>query len=341
MDVDVNFRDWICIAAGNISLRKLPQNSKGRDKAIIFLVDDGECSHGGVGSVDTVPMITLRLCGGLGNQLFQLALGIAFSSRGRNVKYDLTLLDADCGRRYLLGDFGFELNAVREDAPVTYQEQSLRFDPSVLELKEGVLNGYFQSEKYFQPHELYIHGTIFNRTRFSPETLAVAQKIKEAGENSCFVHVRRSDNLRANSMLYHGLTDAANAVYYGRALKMLLERLPVVQFFMFSDDAKWCAQNFCETKSLTIVTHNAPSFSVDETHNLHKNDSGREVEDLWLMSLCRHAIIANSTFSYWGAWLNQFENIQPRIVIAPDPWFSGGDLDATDIIPERWTKVGR
>lgn len=285
-------------------------------------------------------MITIRLCGGLGNQLFQWALGLAFHARGRNVSYDASLLDCDPARRYLLGDLGLSISPVHENQSPTVVEKSLRFDTTILGTKEGVLQGYWQSEKYFWLNQAYIRGVLFKRTRFSPKTLAVAQKIKEAGENSCFVHVRRSDNLRATSTLYHGLTNPREGNYYRNAIHSVLDRDVKMQFFAFSDDPAWL-NDYRPPSHVTVVKHNLPSFAEDETHNLHKNDSGREVEDLWLMSLCRHAIIANSTFSWWGAWLNQFENIQPRIVIAPDPWFSGGDLDATDIIPERWTKVAR
>jgi hypothetical protein len=282
-------------------------------------------------------LITIRLCGGLGNTLFQLALGIAFEARGRNVVYDVSLLDADRGRRYLLADFGLNLNIVRDNAPVTYQEKSLCYDPDVLNLESGVLNGYWQNEKYFADHAPYIRSILFRHMKFSEKTLEIAQKIKEAGERSCFIHVRRTDNLRATSTLYHGLTEPENSLYYSRVIDLV----GIVSAFVFSDDPTWAKENLSPFLNAVFVTHNGVSFTEDETHNLHKNDAGREVEDLWLMSLCRHAIIANSTFSFWGSWLNMHESEEPRtrIVIAPDPWYSSDEAGPTEIIPERWTKV--
>jgi hypothetical protein len=282
-------------------------------------------------------MITIRLCGGLGNQLFQWALGVALESRGNQVQFDTTLLDQDRGRRYLLGDLGLKLNLTKENAPVTVQEKSLRFDPAILELKgDQVLNGYWQSEKYFASVGDHIRRTLFRKTVLSRKTLELAQQIKELRERSCFVHVRRSDNLRPTSTMYHGLTNPNDSLYYGRSLAAVLKKSPDSQFFLFSDDAEWCAAKF-KSDLVTVVSHNAPSFTVNENHDLTKTDAGREVEDLWLMSLCQHGIIANSTFSWWGAFLNSSK--EPRTVIAPDPWFSAGDLDAADIIPDRWTKV--
>ncbi len=280
--------------------------------------------------------ITMRLMGGLGNQLFQWALGLAFESRGRNVKYDISTLDCG-GRRYMLGNLGWNLNTVRENAPITAQEKSLRFDPEILMLTEGVLNGYWQSEKYFIEHENYIRGMIFRRMQFSPKTLAVAQKIKELGEHSCFVHVRRTDNLSKRAAPVHTLLTADSCRYYADALSEAKQRIPDVHWFIFSDDPKWVHQNWGHCDHTTVVDHNPLSGTVGEDHEVGHGPAGREVEDLWLMSLCRHAIIANSTFSWWSAWLNFRQ--EGRTVIAPQQWFVDPSLDATEICPERWTKL--
>jgi hypothetical protein len=273
--------------------------------------------------------------GGFGNQAFIWALGVALEARGAEVQYDTSLLDADAGRRYLLGDLGLKLPIVKGENP-TLREGSLRFQPEFLNLKNGVLQGYFQSERYFLDVQHKIREMAFKNIQLSPRTRFVASKIYEMGEYSCFLHVRRSDNLRPTSTLYQGLATLHGNPYYERALAILRKR--GAHFFIFSDDPAWANQVACPV-DFTVVSHNAPSFSVDHTHNLHKNCAGREVEDLWLMSLCRHAIIGNSTFSWWGAWLSDWNKDERRIVTAPDPWFSSGDLDATDIIPARWTKV--
>jgi Glycosyl transferase family 11 len=281
-------------------------------------------------------LITIRLMGGLGNQLFGWALGVAFEARNQQVRYDTSLLEADPARRYLLGDLGLSLNLTTAGFPPTFVEGSLRYDPKILDMKgDHVLQGYWQSEKYFEHEAGRIRRILFAKTKFSPETMQVAMKIMRHIPNTCFVHVRRTDNLRPTSTIYHGLT--SGGAYYEQAIPIIEQRFLGVRLFVFSDDPQWPLRYWKMRTNMTVVSHNATSFTEDETHNLHKNDTGREVEDLWLMSLCRHAILSNSTFAWWGAWLRDRDE---RIVIAPDPWFSGQhNLDSTDILPDRWLKV--
>src|SRR5208282_6684744 len=111
-----------------------------------------------------------------------------------------------------------------------------------------------------------------------------------------------------------------------RAIDHIRSHSEGVKFFVFSDDPEWCKANFPEF--LTIDHNKAGNGTAP----------GKEHEDLWLMSLCRHAIIANSSFSWWGAWLG---DDQPnRVVIGPERWFVTPNLETKDIIPERWLKYG-
>jgi hypothetical protein len=282
-------------------------------------------------------VITIDLHGGLGNQLFQWALGVSLAKRGQQVQYNTKGLDEDESRSYLLGDLGLNLPLV-SDAEPTFTEESMRFNPAVLEMTEGVLHGYWQCEKYFLDVQDEVRKMAFENLERCTETWKAAFSIRAVKENSCFLHVRRSDNLRPRSIMYHGLTSAVDNPYYERAKAMMREHVPHAVFFVFSDDPDWCRENM-KQPDMRIVSHNRPSFTVKPDFDLIKNSNGREVEDLWLMSLCQHAIIANSTFSHWGAWLNLGEGKTDRIVIAPDPWFGTGTLDSQDIIPDRWTKV--
>lgn len=281
-------------------------------------------------------MLTIALQGGLGNQIFQWALGKSFENRGHEVQYDTGMFEGDPGRRYMLDQLGLNLKlSHRGGTGQIIQEGSMRYKPWLLDMKgDATLIGYWQCEKYFAEIALPIRMAL--SPYCSDETLMVGTKISRYIYNSCFVHIRRSDNLRPAGITVHGLLNAPGCTYYKDAMNSVRERVPGVHFFMFSDDPQWCEENMA-APDVTIVGHNSPSFTVDEKHEIHFKAGGREVEDLYLMPLCHHAIIANSTFSYWGAWLG---DAQPnRIVIAPEHWFNSLDLDATDIIPERWEKM--
>jgi hypothetical protein len=119
--------------------------------------------------------------------------------------------------------------------------------------------------------------------------------------------------------------------YYNIARQWIHAAQEGVKFFIFSDDPDWCKNEF---PGFRVVDHNKPGgklFGTDQT--------GKEHEDLWLMGLCRHAIIANSTFSWWGAWMG---DEQPgRTVIGPKTWFGPAlaQLETKDILPDRWIKL--
>jgi hypothetical protein len=113
--------------------------------------------------------------------------------------------------------------------------------------------------------------------------------------------------------------------YYQKAIQRIQDSAHP-KFFVFSDDPDWCRETF--PKDFTIVGHNKPG---------NGQSTGAENEDLWLMKLCRHAIIANSAFSWWGAWLGDTQ--KGRMVIAPKRWFANPSINSDDIVPNRWTKI--
>lgn len=293
-------------------------------------------------------MIVCDLLGGCGNQLFVWALGRAFEFAGQQVAYHPGRLESDTGRKFLLPDLGLKIQLTNERRGQQYYEPGLRFHPEVLNLRgDWSLCGYFQSERYWSPQvQAAIRAEVFSDMPKSEETLAVAEQISACDDRSCFIHVRRSDNLSPRGIAFHGLTSLPGNTYYPQAAAFVRERVPGVQFFVFSDDPAWCCANMTDA-DMTIVDCNAPSFTVGPQGELTKNCRGREVEDLWLMSLCRNAIIANSSFSWFGAWLNvtekpiwrAYDKFRPRIVITPTPWFSSKEPDATDIVPDRWLRL--
>lgn len=288
-------------------------------------------------------MITIVLMGGLGNQLFGWALGCALEARGNEVQYSTERLDGSGGRMYLLGGGAGTCDLKLKTVPAAptnrvINEGSLRYKPEILDTRgDTTLIGYWQCEHYFWSVRDRILADL-SFTDISLDTHMAAQAILSLPK-SCFLHVRRSDNLRPFSTNYHGLTCAAGNPYYERAKAIIREHEPGVHFFVFSDDPAWCKENL-KANDLTVMDCNPPSFTEDpETHELTKKPGGREAEDLFLMSLCKHGILANSTFSWWGAWLHRQQ--MGRIVIAPDPWFQMPPdvVDSIDILPARWLKV--
>jgi hypothetical protein len=282
-------------------------------------------------------MISIVLKGGVGNQIFQWALGRALVHRGKNVVYDNSLLQPGRGRIYLLDKLGLELPIKNGWNKPIIEEKSLRYNPTIFMFDEVILNGFWQSEKYFLEVQDEIRSSVFKGVSFSEETLAVSRQIAEAGDRSCFIHVRRTDNLTERAAPVHTLLTREGCDYYDRAIRLMCEMVPSVKFFAFSDDKEWLHQMWGDFLHFVIVDHNPMSGEEQPDHEVRGDNVGRECEDLFLMSLCHHAIIANSSFSWWGAWLNTKQT--DRIVIAPEKWFATPDLDSTDIVPERWMRL--
>ena len=177
-----------------------------------------------------------------------------------------------------------------------YTQPYFGFDESFFSLKDGVnIKGYFQSEKYFFPIKSYI-GEVF----------IFKQKPCSLKEKTVSIHVRRGDYVR--KQMYHPL---CSMNYYERAMSLFTD----VKFLVFSDDIEWCKQNF---KGNQFV------FS----------EGNSEGEDIALMSMCDHNIIANSSFSWWGAYLNKNKS---KKVIVPKNWFGPAlGHGPIDLIPKEW-----
>jgi hypothetical protein len=145
----------------------------------------------------------------------------------------------------------------------------------------------------------------------------LAEQMK--GAHAISVHVRRGDylsNPAANA--FHGV---CSTEYYRTAMQLVAEKVDDPHFFVFGDDPDWARENLQFYWPTTFVEHGLDC----SPHN-----------DIWLMSLCSHHIIANSSFSWWGAWLA--ENLS-QLVIAPRRWFQDERLDTSDLLPDRWTRL--
>lgn len=290
-------------------------------------------------------MIIVKLIGGLGNQLFQYAAGRRLAHVLEvELKLDIAGFEDDripTPRRYSLGNFNIQENfASAEEAaalsslkrgivervlakvlhkrPTHISQKHFYFDPAILTLSDGVyLDGYWQSEKYF------VDITEIIRREFTvkfPQT----EKNKDLEEmitsrESVSLHVRRGDYVSNPKMSQeHSICEPD---YYLRCVEQLTRTVKDPHFFVFSDDSEWSRDNLKQTYPTTFVDH---------------NKADRDYEDLRLMSLCRHHIIANSSFSWWGAWLNTRND---KIVFAPKQWFtkkvqSLRKMD--DLLPATW-----
>jgi hypothetical protein len=283
-------------------------------------------------------MIVVRLLGGLGNQLFQYAAGRRLArARKCELKLDVTAFDEYRLRTYRLGNFSIaekfatpeEIGSLRARGirramlrvsprlgPRAHAlERSFRFDPSVLERSApAYLDGYWQSPKYFQDVDPIIRADLKARLPAEGENARLLQEIGSV--SSVAVHVRRGDYAAdPRTRMVHGVLPPG---YYEDAIAYLKGKVKEPRYFVFSDDTTWARKNLRLDGPATFVAHNGP----DADH-----------EDLRLMAACRHHVIANSTFSWWGAWLGKRPG---QIVVGPRRWFNADDDRARDLWPDGW-----
>lgn len=292
-------------------------------------------------------MIVVQLIGGLGNQMFQYALGRSLAlKKGTPLKLDVSwfteienentqrVYELDCypiragltdasklrvlepeqekgkgsPRRRLFGKSSLTIQ--REAGP--------GFNAEILSLPDNIyFVGYWQNEKYFKAiRPILLKEFIPKRlSEYTKRTVKIIQ-----GRPSVSLHIRRgdyADDPKTNE--FHGLTPIT---YYTKALGYIQKKQPGLQLFIFSDDIKWCQNNLPFSKEATFVSG---------------NPADRGYEDMYLMSLCDHNIIANSSFSWWGAWLNQ--NPQ-KMIVAPKTWFQDKSANSKmEIVPENWHRI--
>lgn len=263
-------------------------------------------------------MITVKLMGGMGNQMFQYATGKSLACYHHT---DL-LLDASLlhGRRsYTLNQW----SGVRE--PVTYAgqkpnifEAGFRYNIDIQKAVDRhvlpVLQGYWQTEIYFAHIAKELRQIFCPLKPFDTASVRIVHHMEQ--ENSIAVHVRRGDYLKEPHKSYHGVLSGE---YYTNAIKGMWDRVGLdAEFYFFSDDMEWVKKEF-------------------QGEKIHFVEPGLEARDIYMMAQCKHAIIANSSFSWWGAWLG--DNQANRVVVAPKKWFDQSKEDYSDIVPDRWVKL--
>jgi hypothetical protein len=296
-------------------------------------------------------MIVSELISGLGNQLFQYAAGRALSIEKQSpLKLDRTWFDADIERQtprqygldpfVLKPDFLTEserffflnpdsrniLNRVRLKwnslqpyyRQRVYKEPHFHFDANFFNAAStSYLIGYWQSERYFGAFEKQIRQDFQFKHAPSGKNAEWAKLIDAS--NAISLHVRRGDMVGNPEVVKtHG---SCGIDYYLAAATKIAEGIDSPVFFVFSDEPQWCREHL-------NLAH--PTYYIDN------NTGDAAFCDMQLMSLCRHHVIANSSFSWWGAWLNQRSD---KKVIAPKRWFADNSKDTSDLIPAGWLRL--
>jgi hypothetical protein len=198
------------------------------------------------------------------------------------------------------------------------KERGFGFDASVLRAPSHAhLTGYWQSEKYFEPIRDILLRDFTLVAAPCPHASELLERAREP--HVVALHVRRGDYVKdARTHEFHGV---CTIEYYREAATRIAASVIEPSFLVFSDDPDWVRSNLRLDWPTTYVTHNGGC----SPH-----------QDMWLMSQCSHHIIANSSFSWWGAWLCQSKE---QCVIAPARWFTDPKLDTRGLIPERWTRI--
>lgn len=281
---------------------------------------------------------TVKLKGGLGNQMFQYAFIRALSLMHNCEAFiDKSFYETDINKlkkgvtrhSFQLDNFNLTIGEItKEDykkylfnIPLFNQVYEKRnaagvFDKNLIKQRNGnkMYIGYFQTEKYFKDYRNEILKDFELRVEMNEQNKEMLQDIKST--NSVSLHVRRGDYV--NLQTIHGL---CTLEYYQNAIDYIASKLKEPHFYLFSDDIPWVKEN---------LKIDYPCNAVD----INSGDNG--FFDLELMKNCKHNIIANSSFSWWGAWLNDNPN---KIVISPQKWFASSKLHTDDTICKDWIKI--
>ena len=287
-----------------------------------------------------------KLQGGLGNQMFQYACARNLIRKNQKVYLDLNFIKKHTvstseftARNYELNIFEncrikilnkFQIDILHKKnlvyrtlkkliykkiKHITQKENEfIEIDPKI---KNIYLDGYFQSEKYF----ILKRKSILDEFTFpilDNKNLRIQNRIIN-DQNSVSVHIRRGDYIKPHVLEYHGVLPMA---YYTNAIMLLKSKFEKLNFYFFSDDIEFIKNNFGFIEEKVIVEGNIGNCSW---------------KDMCLMKSCKHHIIANSSFSWWGAWLSETNGI----TYAPRNWFNPQmtNFEINDIVPNNWEIV--
>lgn len=283
----------------------------------------------------------VKFNGGLGNQMFQWAFGRALQRKtGIKTHFDMSFFTKKYARPFELGIFKLEVPQVEDFSTKFklaliwklrkklhgkkflginfYAEPHFEYDENLFGLSpDTYIEGFFQTEKYFKFIEKDLRKDFAYRVEPNEQNKELIEQISSS--NSISLHIRRGDYVQKKR--YQNLYATCSLDYYKRGVEFIAQKFENPKLFIFSDDINWVKENLNMPYESVFVTHNTGSSSF---------------EDMRLMSLCKHNVIANSSFSWWGAWLNS--NGQ-KVVIAPEKWFNDESVNQSDVIPEDWVRL--
>ena len=289
-------------------------------------------------------MIIVKLMGGLGNQMFQYAFGRALETNSNHkVFYDKSWFYQDftgtTPRELELDKFALFPKYIKHKKPIftgkigrliKILKQVVNLEPQYIKIDEKTfvpdkitlqsnyyLEGYWQNPKYFEGiREIILKDFVFPNLKNSGD-ITLQNKISDS--ESVAVHIRRGDYVNnPTTNQFHG---TCSIEYYQKAAGQIVSKVPNAKFFLFTDDPDFVKNNFGFLANATVVS-----------------DSNRsDINELNLMHLCKHFIIANSSFSWWGAWLSQNPE---KIIIAPKQWYKNQDAnERCKIVPDNWVRL--
>ncbi len=255
-------------------------------------------------------MIIVKLTGGLGNQLFQYAEGFNLAKeRKTSLSLDISWYKGRLNRKYLLNQFNINERTANKFEIV---KTKILNNKNYIETSHS---NTWLTQKFAEQNESLIRREFTLKNNFSANNLSIMEDIQS--KNSISIHLRGGDYVRGNKSNFHGVCEKE---YYSASIEYIKSKIPSSHFYIFTDDIPWAKSH----------------IDLPEPYTFVSNPESLPQEELILMSKCNHNIIANSTFSWWGAWLNQNPN---KIVISPKKWFNNTPSNPIDLIPPTWIQM--
>lgn len=340
-----NFDGKVVIAVKNdyVSIQKGLKDTYGISETILFKVEEQSLTtqeYSDIcGEIDE-NTIMIYFLGGLGNQMFQYALAKNFLAQGKSIVANIEHYFKLGKRKFILCDvfenitlrFGgdvqkneiieknIEVNGNYKDFRI-YVEETRKgteksADMSLLDITSGIMYGFYQNFCFAQKVEKDLRKDFTFGTNGDSRLVKLLKRIQDL--NCVSVHIRRGDYLKKDAQSTYG--GICTQQYYDTAIQIMQDKLETCVFCFFSNDMEWVKEHYKIRDAIYVESDMFEDY--------------QDWYDMYLMSICKHNIIANSTFSWWGAWLN--ENTD-KIVIAPSKWING--VEMLDIYPSDWIKL--